>query len=117
MSENLDLLKSYLELVKVPLPEWLIDHSANTTGVSPPPQKPVPKESNISVTSEHKMTQQQHERQHQDSMYPNQIVNVAYTEPTYVVDVDYVEQNNRRNKKNQVNQYIFEYLIKIRYIS
>ena len=45
-SENLGFLMSYLELVKVPLPDWLIDHSGvpmqPTTSSSPTqPQNPV----------------------------------------------------------------------------
>ena len=93
-SENLDLLKSYLELVKVPLPDWLVDHSGppiQPTTPSPPPP-PIPS-SNIPSNQSPQQT-----NQHQQKTYPNQIVEVAYTEPNYVVDVNYVEHHNRRNQ-------------------
>ena len=102
--ENLDLLKPYLELVKVPLPEWLIDHlPAATAVVSPPSPSPAPpnvsKQNIPSDLPPNKMVQQKH---HQEAMYPNQIVSVAYSEPNHVVDVNYVEQHDRRNRNNQV---------------
>ena len=114
--ENLDLLKSYLELVKVPLPEWLIDHSsvAASTGSSsmlppspPPPLVPLPtsvcKENPPSNVLANKMVHQKPPNHQENNCYPNQIVSVAYSEPNYVVDVNYLEQHDRRNRTNQVN--------------
>jgi hypothetical protein len=99
-SENLDFLKSYLELVKVPLPEWLVDHSAAKRQISPSPQPAAVCKPNIpSNLPQNNIIQP---KNCQEQVYQNQIVSVAYSEPNYVVDVNYVEQNDRRNKTNQV---------------
>ena len=92
-SESLDLLKSYLELVKVPLPDWLVDPSGppmQQTTPSPPPPPQIPSPNNPSNHPSQK-------NQLQQKTYPNQIVEVAYTEPNYVVDVNFVEHHNRKN--------------------
>ena len=96
-SENLDLLKSYLELVKVPLPDWLIDHSAAKRQISPSPQPPTALcKPNIPSNLPQNNTIQP--KNCQEQIYQNQIVSVAYSEPNYVVDVNYIEQNDRRNQ-------------------
>ena len=94
-SENLDFLKSYLELVKVPLPDWLIDHSG---APMQPTTSPSPTQPQNPVTNIPSNQPQQNLKAKHDSTYPNQIVEVAYTEPNYVVDVNYVEHQNRRNQ-------------------
>ena len=103
-SENLDLLKSYLELVKVPLPEWLIDHSAAKRQISPCPQQTAVSKPNIPSNLPQNNTIQP--KNCQEQIYQNQIVSVAYSEPNYVVDVNYIEQNDRRNHTNQVTETI-----------
>lgn len=94
-SENLDFLKSYLELVKVPLPDWLIDHSG---APMQPTTSPSPTQPQNPVTNIPSNQPQQNIKAKHDSTYPSQIVEVAYTEPNYVVDVNYVEHHNRRNQ-------------------
>ena len=109
-NENLDLLKLYLELVKVPLPEWLIDHSAVTkqTTPSPPPQSAVSKQNIPSNPPQNNTIQPKH---CQEPKYTNQIVSVAYSEPNYVVDVNYGERNDRRNQTSQVKYCTFQCII------
>ena len=107
-NENLDLLKSFLQLVKVPLPEWLIDHSASNTINQPLTPSPQPPPNTTSCDSssptnlpiQNKSNKQK--RNNQICTYPDQIVSVAYNEPNYVVDVNYVEHHNRKNRSNQV---------------
>ena len=113
-SENLDLLKSYLELVKVPLPEWLIDHSSAKRQIPPSPQQAAVSKPNIpSNLPQNNIIQPKHS---QEKIYQNQIVSVAYSEPSYVVDVNYVEQNDRRNQTNQVTANIVKSISTIKII-
>ena len=91
-SENLDLLKSYLELVKVPLPEWLVDHS------EPPMQQATPSPTQPPIPASNIPSNQPQQDINPNLTYSNQIVAVAYSEPNYVVDVNYVEHHNRRNQ-------------------
>ena len=111
-NENLDLLKSFLQLVKVPLPEWLIDHTASNTinqPLSPSPQPPphtTSCDSNSPTNLPIQSKSNKQKRNNQICTYPDQIVSVAYNEPNYVVDVNYVEHHNRKNRSNQVKKIV-----------
>ena len=93
-SEKLDLLNAYLELVRVPLPDWLIEQTATPPSPSPPPP----------VASKPQLVPA---KPRQECFYPDQIVNVGYTEPGYVVDVDQVDHNGRRTDYYQVEMMLF----------
>ena len=93
----MDLLTSYLELVKVPLPDWLIDPPTTIQVLPPPPPPPVINE-NVPQLYVNGPAKQQ--PRHEPSS--NQIVNVSYSEPVYVVDVGQVDNPDRRKNYNQV---------------